>query len=62
MGAKETTAELRCKLACQEFDLCLWLASLSPLPELRAAKALSGGLDRIPVWAKSTDEVKDFLR
>ena len=52
IGAKHTTAELvsnisatesevRCKLAWQEFDHCLWLASLSSVSELSQAQLVA---------------------
>ena len=87
MGAKFTTAELvstispteaevRCKLTWQEFDYTLWLASLSPLEELSAAKVVVdpenfvaerkhlvvGFSDQIPLWAKSTGRKAVFAK
>ena len=87
MGTKYTTAELvstispaeaevRCKLTWQEFDFCLWLASLSPLPELSAAKVVVdpsdfvaqrkhlvvGFSDQIPLWATPTGRKAVFAK
>ena len=61
-------SQVRCKLTWQEFDWCLWLASLSSLPELSAEKRVSdpedfvknrahlaiGFSDQVPLWAKAT--------
>ncbi|CAE7256619.1 unnamed protein product, partial [Symbiodinium natans] len=61
-------SQVRCKLTWQEFDWCLWLASLSSVAELSAEKRVSdpedfvkhrshlaiGFSDQVPLWAKAT--------
>ena len=67
-------SETRCKLTWQEIDHCLWLASLSTLPELSAAKVVVrpeefiaqrpklvlGFSDQVPLWAKTAGKKAVF--
>ena len=69
-------SQVRCKLTWQEFDWCLWLASLSSLAELSSEKRVAdpedflkhrtdlaiGFSDQVPLWAKATGRKAVFAQ